>query len=65
MKRRLVIVLAVLALVGAGCGHTSSGSGDYIPYEGNGGGPTQCADGTYSHSSGPGTCSWHGGESGS
>jgi LysM repeat protein len=33
----------------------------FIPYRGNGGGPTQCRDGTYSHSSGRGTCSHHGG----
>jgi hypothetical protein len=33
----------------------------YIEYEGNGGGPTQCADGSWSHSSGRGTCSHHGG----
>lgn len=36
-------------------------SGPYIPYAGNGLGPTQCADGTVSHSSGRGTCSHHGG----
>lgn len=33
----------------------------FIPYQGNGGGPTLCRDGTYSHSSGRGTCSHHGG----
>lgn len=33
----------------------------FIPYAGNGGGPTQCRDGTWSHSSGRGTCSHHGG----
>jgi hypothetical protein len=33
----------------------------FIPYPGNGGGPTRCRDGTYSHSSGSGTCSHHGG----
>jgi hypothetical protein len=66
MKRILVIVTLALALIAAGCGNTGSGSsgGGYIPYEGNGGGPTQCADGTVSHSSGSGTCSWHGGEAG-
>lgn len=50
-----------------------SGSGDpvsqplpgaFIPYPGNGGGPTLCSDGMYSHSSGRGTCSHHGGVSG-
>lgn len=35
--------------------------GPYIPYAGNGGGPTLCADGLTSHSSGRGTCSHHGG----
>lgn len=35
--------------------------GQFIPYAGNGGGPTRCRDGTYSHSSGRGTCSHHGG----
>lgn len=35
-----------------------------IPYCGNGGGPTQCKDGTTSGSSGRGTCSYHGGEAG-
>lgn len=38
--------------------------GEFIPYPGNGGGPTLCADGMYSHSSGRGTCSHHGGISG-
>jgi LysM repeat protein len=33
----------------------------FIPYEGNGAGPTLCRDGTYSRSSGRGTCSHHGG----
>lgn len=37
---------------------------EFIPYPGNGGGPTLCADGMYSHSSGRGTCSHHGGISG-
>jgi hypothetical protein len=36
----------------------------FIPYPGNGGGPTLCSDGTYSHSTGRGTCSGHGGISG-
>ena len=35
-----------------------------IPYEGNGGGPTLCADGEASGSSGRGTCSHHGGVAG-
>ena len=35
-----------------------------VPYEGNGGGPTLCSDGTVSGSSGRGTCSHHGGISG-
>jgi hypothetical protein len=38
--------------------------GSFIPYQGNGGGPTRCSDGTYSHSSGRGTCAYHGGISG-
>lgn len=38
--------------------------GGFIPYHGNGGGPTQCADGSLSHSSGRGTCSHHGGVAG-
>jgi hypothetical protein len=38
--------------------------GTFIPYPGNGRGPTPCSDGTYSHSSGSGTCSHHGGISG-
>jgi uncharacterized membrane protein YgcG len=38
--------------------------GGFIAYEGNGGGPTLCSDGMYSHSSGRGTCSHHGGVSG-
>lgn len=41
---------------------TSSG---FIPYEGNGRGPTLCTDGQWSHSSGRGTCSHHGGVAGS
>ena len=36
-------------------------SGPFITYPGNGGGPTQCRDGSVSHSSGRGTCSGHGG----
>jgi LysM repeat protein len=40
---------------------SSSFSPAFIPFQGNGGGPTLCRDGTYSHSSGRGTCSWHGG----
>jgi uncharacterized membrane protein YgcG len=39
-------------------------TGGFIPYAGNGGGPTLCADGMMSHSSGRGTCSHHGGVSG-
>jgi len=39
-------------------------SGGFIPYAGNGGGPTLCADGMTSHSSGRGTCSHHGGVAG-
>ena len=38
--------------------------GTFIPYQGNGDGPTLCSDGTYSHSSGRGTCSHHGGTAG-
>lgn len=38
--------------------------GEFIPYPGNGGGPTLCTDGMYSNSSGRGTCSHHGGISG-
>jgi hypothetical protein len=38
-----------------------SAPGPFIPYAGNGGGPTQCNDGMWSHSSGRGTCSHHGG----
>lgn len=37
-------------------------SGQFIPYAGNGGGPTLCNNGLYSHSSGSGTCSSNGGE---
>jgi hypothetical protein len=40
---------------------TGTAPGQFIPYAGNGGGPTQCNDGTWSHSSGRGTCSHHGG----
>ncbi|MEO8538124.1 MAG: LysM peptidoglycan-binding domain-containing protein [bacterium] len=36
-------------------------TGPTIPYPGNGGGPTQCRDGSVSNSSGSGTCSHHGG----
>jgi hypothetical protein len=36
----------------------------FIPYPGNGRGPTLCRDGMYSHSSGRGTCSHHGGIAG-
>ena len=36
-------------------------TGNFIPYAGNGRGPTLCADGSWSHSSGRGTCSHHGG----
>jgi hypothetical protein len=39
-------------------------AGMFIPYEGNGGGPTLCSDGKYSNSSGRGTCSHHGGVAG-
>ncbi|HMG22827.1 MAG TPA: hypothetical protein VK607_15945 [Kofleriaceae bacterium] len=35
--------------------------GTFIPYPGNARGPLLCSDGTYSHSSGRGTCSRHGG----
>lgn len=37
------------------------GPGEFIPYKGNGRGPTLCRDNTWSHSSGRGTCSHHGG----
>ena len=48
--------------VGADAGSTTTTQpGQFIPYPGNGGGPTLCRDGTYSNSSGRGTCSWHGG----
>jgi hypothetical protein len=40
---------------------TPTPSGPFIAFPGNGGGPTQCRDGTVSHSSGSGTCSGHGG----
>lgn len=47
------------------CPPPSSGgsyiNGQFIPYAGNGLGPTLCADGLYSHSAGSGTCSSHGG----
>jgi hypothetical protein len=33
----------------------------FLPYPGNGRGPTLCSDGSYSRSSGSGTCSHHGG----
>ena len=36
----------------------------YIGFPGNGLGPSICADGAWSHSSGRGTCSGHGGELG-
>lgn len=36
-------------------------NGNFIPYGGNGLGPTQCFDGKWSHSSGRGACSHHGG----
>ena len=36
-------------------------SGPFIAYPGNGRGPTQCRDGSVSHSAGRGTCSHHGG----
>jgi hypothetical protein len=39
-------------------------TGPRIPYPGNGGGPTLCADGSVSNSSGRGTCSHHGGIAG-
>lgn len=39
-------------------------TGMFIPYAGNGAGPTLCSDGMYSHSSGRGTCSHHGGVAG-
>ena len=42
-------------------GTTTTQPGQFIPYPGNGGGPTLCRDGTYSNSSGRGTCSHHGG----
>jgi uncharacterized membrane protein YgcG len=45
-------------------GYVATGSGGFIPYAGNGGGPTLCADGAMSHSSGRGTCSDHGGVAG-
>lgn len=38
--------------------------GRTIPFEGNGGGPTLCADGQVSGSAGRGTCSHHGGIAG-
>jgi hypothetical protein len=43
---------------------TPSDGARTIPYEGNGGGPTLCADGQVSGSSGRGTCSHHGGVAG-
>lgn len=39
-------------------------SGPRIQFEGNGGGPTLCEDGSVSGSAGRGTCSHHGGVSG-
>ena len=73
-----VVIVAMLALGvcggaqkngspsgGNGAGSTQnidSPSDPTIPYRGNGGGPTQCADGSASNSSGSGTCSHHGGE---
>lgn len=42
----------------------SPSAGQFIRYEGNGGGPTLCGDGSYSHSSGRGTCSHHRGIAG-
>jgi hypothetical protein len=39
-------------------------TGAFIPYPGNGYGPTPCADGMWSNSGGSGTCSHHGGISG-
>lgn len=36
-------------------------NGQFIPYIGNGLGPTVCADGMVSRSAGSGTCSYHGG----
>lgn len=47
-----------------GAGATVPSPRMFIPYEGNGRGPTLCRDGMYSHSSGPGTCSHHGGVAG-
>lgn len=47
--------------IGASAGTATTAPGQFIPYAGNGGGPTQCNDGTWSHSSGRGTCSHHGG----
>jgi hypothetical protein len=38
--------------------------GAFIPYPGNGNGPSPCADGMWSNSSGSGACSHHGGLSG-
>ena len=45
---------------GGGAGQVPTGP--TIPYPENGGGPTQCRDGSVSNSSGSGTCSHHGGE---
>jgi hypothetical protein len=51
-----------IALQAASAGPAGpAGPGPFIPYAGNGGGPTPCNDGTWSHSSGRGTCSHHGG----
>jgi hypothetical protein len=49
---------------GAAFGSERRIPGTFIPYSGNGRGPTLCADGMYSHSSGRGTCSHHGGVAG-
>ncbi|HEY0478355.1 MAG TPA: hypothetical protein VGD37_12610 [Kofleriaceae bacterium] len=49
---------------GSGAQQDRASPGAFIPYPGNGGGATPCSDGTYSHSTGRGTCSHHGGVSG-
>lgn len=49
---------------GPGAPMGSPRPGEFIPYRGNGGGPTLCNDGMYSRSSGSGTCAHHGGVSG-
>lgn len=58
-----VVVAVILAFVAVrGCdGSGSSPVRHFIEYPGNGRGPTQCEDGSWSHSAGQGTCSWHGG----